>query len=117
MSVPMPLRSAVRTLAPLLLVVAFSSAALAGVPDWFRNATHQAVPAYAPETNAVLLLDEGKITVKDSGEIRSSGREVYKILRPQGRGVGKTTICYDDQTKVTYLKGWEIGRASCRERV
>jgi|GEM_PF-3631901 len=78
-----------RSLAVLVLFSACASSAFAGAPDWFRQAAHDVLPAYPPDTNAVVLLDEGITTVKDSGEIRSNVREVYKILRPQGRGVAE----------------------------
>jgi hypothetical protein len=97
-----------RSLALPVIAAALTVSASAGAPDWFRHAAAETLPAYPPDTNAVVLLDEGKTTVKDNGEIVSNGRMAFKILRPQGRNVAEQTFCFRDDTRVTYLKAWSI---------
>lgn len=97
-----------RPFAVIAALLALSATALAGVPDWFRQLASEPVPAHSEETAAVVLLDEGRIVVKDSGEIRGSYRMVYKILRPQGRYVGNIRLCSDSETRIGSLKAWSI---------
>src|SRR5271168_381225 len=82
--------------------------ARAGIPDWMRAAGNQKLPAYPDETVAVLLLDEQVTTVKDSGEIDTVYRQVYKILRTEGRGYGRVIVYFDSDTRLTSLKGWSV---------
>jgi hypothetical protein len=97
-----------KSLRVVLALLAFSGAALAGVPDWFRQAAAEPVPAHSAETEAVVLLDEGRTVVKDSGEIRGYYRIVYKILRPQGREIGNIRLCSDSDTRIGSLKAWSL---------
>lgn len=92
----------------LCVSLLLSASAFAGVPDWFRQAAAEPLPAYPADTEAVVLLDEGKTVVKDSGEIRGGYRMVYKILRPQGRSVAKLSLCSDSETRISSLKAWSI---------
>ena len=67
-------------------------------PDWMREAARQTLPAYPPETVAVVLLDECVTTVKDKGEIETLYRRrdlaflhrqryvVQRLDRPVARG-------------------------------
>lgn len=82
--------------------------AQASVPDWMRAAAGQTLPSYPDETPAVLLLDDEVTTVKDSGEIDTVYRRVYKILRTEGRGYGRAIVYFDTDTRLTYLKGWSL---------
>ncbi len=82
--------------------------ATAGVPEWLRAAARETLPAYADDTDAVLLLDEQVTTVKDSGEIKTRYRRAYKILRPDGRRYRLVTVYFDSETALTYLKAWSI---------
>ena len=95
--------------AGLLLGVLFSaSQAVAGVPDWLRVAARAPLPSYPNDTNAVVLLNEQVTTVKDNGEIETSYRHAYKILRPEGREYGTIGVYFDLETHLTYLKAWSI---------
>ena len=80
----------------------------AGAPDWLRSAAQQKLPDYPKDTKAVILYDEKLITVKNSGEIQTTCRRAYKILRPEGRSYGELDVHFDNETKVTYLKAWSI---------
>src|SRR5947209_2205628 len=74
-------------------------AAKDSVPDWVRTAAAQKIPAYPPETNAVILLDDTTYTVAPDGTAIEHNRSVMKILRPQGRDEGIVYLPFDkDQT-------------------
>src|SRR5215470_18669969 len=78
-------------------------------PDWMHEAARQTLPAYPPETVAVVLLDECITTVKDKGEIETLYRRAYKILRPEARDeYGALTVDFDNERKLSYLKAWAI---------
>jgi hypothetical protein len=46
--------------------------------------------------------------VQDDGEIKTRYRKAYKILRPGGRGYGIVSVYFDNETRLTFLKGWSI---------
>jgi hypothetical protein len=99
-----------------LLAILFGATALwlapgvrAGAPDWLKEAARQVLPAYPKDTVAVVLFSEEIVTVKGSGEIETTYRCAYKILRPEGRGYGIVRIYFlDKETRLTYLKAWSI---------
>jgi hypothetical protein len=88
----------------LLPLVAVHAAA----PDWLRTLVSAPLPSYPPKTNAVVLLDERVITVKDSGDIRTSHRVALKILRPEGKDYGLFRASFDKDTRLTYLRAWSF---------
>ena len=86
----------------------FTLNAAADVPAWLREAANTPTPQYKEEMDAVLLLDEMITTVNDKGEIKTTYRQAYKILRPQGRDHGHVVVHFDKETRLTFLKGWCI---------
>ncbi len=82
--------------------------AIAGTPDWFREAARMPTPTYSEETRAVVLLSEQTTTVKDSGEINTVYRRVVKVLRPQGRDQALIAVFSDNETRIGSLKAWGI---------
>src|SRR5688572_33127275 len=95
-------KSARRASRALLLVAVFvvvsAAPAAAGAPEWLRALAKAPLPAYPPQTEAVMLLDEQVTTVKDNGEITTFYRGAYKILRPQGEGYGTVVVYHDNET-------------------
>jgi hypothetical protein len=81
----------------------------AAVPEWLRAAARLTLPTYSAETDAVVLLDEGTTVVKEDGDIETTSREAIRILRPEGKHYGVMAIPFDNETRLTYLKGWSIG--------
>ena len=79
------------------------------VPDWVRTAAAETVPHYAPETNAVVLLDETTYTVAPNGQAVEHCRHVVKILRPQGRNEATIRVGFDKDTKILSMGVWSIG--------
>jgi hypothetical protein len=66
------------------------------------------LPAHDEKTDAVLLYSEINVTVVSADKIKRVVREAYKILRPQGRGLGLVRIPVYSGEKVTSLHGWCI---------
>ncbi len=85
--------------------------ALAGTPDWLREAAKATLPTYSEDTDAVVLLEERLVTVSPGGEVRSTYRKAIKILRPAGCTQGTLYVHFDSQTEITLLKGWALTAA------
>lgn len=98
------------TLAAALVLT--SPVASAGTPDWLKRAAEAPLPRYPDDTDAVMLLAETFTTVSPSGEIRTTHRKAYKILRPEGRSFGTVSVYFDSETQLTFLKGWSIASQS-----
>jgi hypothetical protein len=73
-----------------------------------RTAAQQKLPAYPPETNAVVLLDETTYTVAPDGTAIEHNRSVMKILRPQGRDEGIVYLPFDKDSKILSMHVWSI---------
>ena len=95
-------------LSGLLVVVGTvcSVPARADVPAWMRSAASTPIVKYSDDTDAVLLYDETTIVVKDSGDVSSVHRQVYRILRPAGRDRGVVDVFFDKDTRLLSLKAW-----------
>ena len=94
-----------------LALVLSAANALAGTPDWLREAAKAPLPSYSADTDAVILLEERLVTVSPGGEVRSTYRKATKILRPAGRTNGTLYVYFDNQTEITSLKGWALTAA------
>jgi hypothetical protein len=103
----MPL-SAVAIFLVLLTTPVFASKP-DSVPDWVRTAAQQKLPAYSPETNAVVLLEDTTYTVAADGSATEYYRQVVKILRPQGREEGIVAVPFDKDSKILSMHVWSIG--------
>ncbi len=112
-----PRRSCLRP-GSLASALAFCSLAVSGssafashdsVPDWVRAAAAEPAAVYAPDTRAVVLLDEITLTVGQDGKAVEHRRRVIKILRPNGRDEGKVGVWFDKDTKILSMHVWSIG--------
>jgi len=93
----------------VLITLAFAGTpAFAGVPDWLKQVAQAPLPSYPDDTAAVVLLDERLTTVSPTGEVRTTYRKAFKILRPEGRTRGTVYVYFDNQTQLTFLKAWSI---------
>lgn len=66
------------------------------------------LPAYDDKTDAVLLYSETDVTVVSADKIKTTVREAYKILRPDGRGRGVMYVNFNPEKKIKSLHGWCI---------
>jgi len=80
----------------------------ASVPPWLEMAARSTVPSYGFDVAAVCLLDENRTVVAENGEINEYHRTVYKILTREGLDLAWLRLAYDNETKVTDLKAWNL---------
>ncbi len=102
-----------RTSFALLVVVAIagSSPLLGGspsAPDWLHQAASKAPGKYAPETNAVVLLDDLTLNVTGPGQAEETHRRIVRILRPQGHDQAKLYVNVGPGDKVQAIHAWTI---------
>ncbi len=103
------LRSGSARLCLSLCLLAWASLAAAGdAPPWMHAQANVPLPAYDDKTDAVLLYSETNVTVVASDKIRTTVREAYKILRPDGRRRGTVEVYFNPERKVKSLHGWCI---------
>ena len=99
------------TASALLALISFSSRVHASdnAPDWLRAAAAQTLPEYPKDTVAVVLLDEQHTTVKDNGDIETTHRYAYKLLRPEARQeYGQAIVLFDNQTRISFFRAWTL---------
>ena len=92
-----------------ICMLAWVSPALAGdAPQWMHALVNSPQPAHDEKTDAVLLYSETNVNVVSTDKIKTTVREAYKILRPQGRERGYVVVFLNSNKKVTSLHGWSI---------
>ena len=78
-------------------------------PDWMHALVNVPLPAHDEKDNAVLLFRDENLTVVSADKFRTTIREAYKILRPEGRDYGVVAIPFSSlNQKVTSIHGWCI---------
>jgi uncharacterized protein DUF3857/transglutaminase superfamily protein len=94
----------------MICAVAATPRAFAGgdAPQWMHAVVNAPLSPYDEKTEAVLLYSETNVTVISADKIRTQVREVYKILRPEGRRRGTVDVYFGPQTKIKSLHGWCI---------
>ncbi len=104
-------RWSVAAIVALILMVA--PEAFAGrkptAPEWMHALTSVPLPAHDEKDNAVLLYRDENLTVVSTDKFRTTIREAYKILRPEGRDFGTAAVRFNSlNEKVTSIHGWCI---------
>ncbi len=87
------------------------SCVAADAPQWMHTAAAAPLPAYDQKTTAVLLYSSTDVTVISVDKIKTTVREAYKIMRPDGRSRGKVHVYFNPQRKIKSLHGWCIPAA------
>ena len=83
--------------------------AVAGdAPAWMHAQVNAPLPAHDEKTDAVLLYSETDVTVISADKIKTTVREAYKILRPNGRVHGTIPVYFNPTRKIKSLHGWCI---------
>ena len=67
------------------LAIVPTAAAGGDAPQWMHALAGPALPSYDEKTDAVVLYSETSVTVLSEDRVKTHVREVYKILRPEGR--------------------------------
>jgi Domain of Unknown Function with PDB structure (DUF3857)/Transglutaminase-like superfamily len=91
-----------------LMTGAFAPCASADAPGWMHGVVNAPLPTHDEKTNAVILYSEDILTVQSNGKIKRIERRAYKILRPDGRHLGRQHFVYDAETKINKINGWCI---------
>jgi transglutaminase-like putative cysteine protease len=98
------MRGAVAWLAVVLVGVA---AASDEAPAWVRDAASAATPKYESKVPAVVLLDEQRVTIDDSGKRTITTHKVLRVLSQDGRREAHATEHYlVGSSKVKELHAW-----------
>lgn len=93
----------------LCLFVGPQLARAADAPPWMHAAASATLPTHDEKTDAVLQYEEINVNVISVDKVKTQVREVYKILRPEGRGYGTAAVDFiTPSEKVTSLHGWCI---------
>ncbi|MDQ1611531.1 MAG: hypothetical protein QOG00_1462 [Pyrinomonadaceae bacterium] len=90
---------------------ATATAAAAGdeAPAWLTQAAAASAPPYAKDVPAVVLHDEGQMTIGDDGKIVSVSTFAVRILTRVGRGSAQAVAGYATDTgKVREIRAWLI---------
>jgi transglutaminase-like putative cysteine protease len=102
----LPISAAICAL--MTLFVCTPLAAAGDAPQWMHAQVGAPLPAYDEKTDAVLLYSETDVTVVSADKIKTTKREVYKILRPNGRWHGTVPVYFNPSLKIKSLHGWCI---------
>jgi Domain of Unknown Function with PDB structure (DUF3857) len=93
------------------LAVSPAGKAASDAPGWMHALVAAPLPTYDEKTSAVLLYADDVLAVQSNGKIKKITRRAYKILRPDGRRLGKQHFFYDAETKISGIHGWCIPAA------
>ena len=94
-----------------VLLAAWSSvrAASDDAPAWLRQAATQTLPTYDKDVPAVVLVDDGTITIADDGRVVKVFNFAVRILRREGRSYAAARVGYTPESgKVKDLRAWLI---------
>jgi hypothetical protein len=94
-----------------VLMVSFASARAASddAPAWLRQAASLTIPTYEKDVTAVVLVDDGTISVSEDGRIVKVYNFAVRILRRDGRGYAQAHVGYVPESgKVKELRAWLI---------
>jgi hypothetical protein len=93
----------------ILLASAVAAHAEKPLPEWVVQAAAAQTPAYAPDTKAVVLLEDKLITFQANGRPVERYRGVVKILRPTGRDYAFPMVWFNKDQKLNSFHVWSIG--------
>ena len=94
-----------------VLMVSFAGARASGddAPAWLRQAANLTIPTYDKDVTAVVLVDDGTISVSDDGRTLKVYNFAVRILRRDGRGYAQARVGYVPESgKVKELRAWLI---------
>src|SRR5258708_39968623 len=98
----------IRTLT-LWLALASGIFAASDAPAWLRDAAAQKSPQFDKKVTALVLHDESRISVEESGKTTSTTYRAVRILTRDGRGEAFAREMYlTGSGKVKELRAWLI---------
>ncbi len=99
------------TVVALFLSISAFADTKANIPDWVRQAAAEKLPAYPPDTDAVVLLSEETDTITAPDDHVEHYRRVVRILRPGGRNEGNLSVWVGHDEKPLSIHGWSVDSA------
>lgn len=90
------------------LLATVPAARCGDAPQWMHAVANATLPEHDEKTNAILLFSEDVLSVQSNGKIKKVERQVYKILRPDGRQYGTIRADFDAESKINNIHGWCI---------
>ena len=94
--------------AALALCAGATHASAGDAPAWMHAQVNAPLPPHDEKTDAILLYSETDVTVLSTDKIKTTIREAYKILRPNGREHGTVYVYFNPSRKIKSLHGWCI---------
>jgi transglutaminase-like putative cysteine protease len=92
----------------LAILMGAPCATAGDAPAWMHAQVNAPLPAHDEKTDAILLYSETDVTVLSTDKIKTTVREAYKILRPNGRERGTVFVHFNPSRKIKSLHGWCI---------
>jgi len=92
----------------VFVVLSCASCIAGDAPQWMHAQSQATLPTYDEKTDAVLLYSDTQVTVVSTDKIKTTVREAYKILRPNGRARGLVHVYFNPQRKIKGIRGWCI---------
>src|SRR6266705_3983545 len=93
----------------LLALSATAKAAGEDAPSWLKEAAAASTPAYEKDVPAVVLVDDGTISISDDGRVSKVYNFAVRVLRREGRAFAVASVGYIPETsKVKELRAWII---------
>ena len=78
-------------------------------PGWLQEMASREVPAHAADSDALVLLNERRVTVSADGIVTTSVRKAVRILTKDGRAEARAAVVYRTDTgKVRSLQAWTL---------
>ena len=94
---------------PLLISSTVLCFAADEAPGWLKDLASASTPAYGPKVPAVVLLNEERMSVDDSGKLMIVTRYAVKVLTNEGRKEARASRIYTADTgKIRDFKAWTI---------
>jgi transglutaminase-like putative cysteine protease len=92
----------------VVLCAGVPNATAGDAPAWMHAQVNAPLPPHDEKTDAVLLYSETNVTIISTDKIKTTIREAYKILRPNGRERGTVYVYFNPSRKIKSLHGWCI---------
>ena len=78
-------------------------------PAWLQQAANIKLPAYDKTVDAVVLVDDGTVTVNEDGRVTKTRTYAIRILRREGRAYAYSRVGYIPESgKVKELNAWLV---------
>ncbi len=77
-------------------------------PAWMHALVNEPLPPHNEKNEAILLYSQQIVAVESADKVKTTVREAYKILRPEGRRYGIVHVYLNSHSKLSGIRGWCI---------